>query len=399
MTISAQQIRAYKGPAILSFGFRPFFLVAGIWTVVSLALSTAMLSNLLTLPIAFTVVDWHVHEQLYGYLPAVMAGFLLTAVPNWTGRLPVVGIPLFSLVLLWVIGRLAICKSVYLGVLPTALLDVAFLLYFAFVIGREVVAGKNWKNLKVLVLVGVMAVGNAIFHYEAANRGAAANGYGARIGLSVAIILIMVIGGRIVPSLTRNWLVSQIPEPQLPVPFNRFDIIAMVVGMAALIMWSLLPLHQVTAYLCVLAGGVQVIRLSRWAGHLTFSEPLVFILHIGYGFVPLGFVLVGLASLFSSSITPNAAVHAWTAGAVGVMTLATMTRASLGHSGKPLMANPKTTCAYALVVLAAVLRVGSGVGDAPNGTIELAAATWVAGFGLFLIIYAPLLLQPRSAPK
>ncbi|MCB2106053.1 MAG: NnrS family protein [Rhodobacteraceae bacterium] len=397
MKSSAQQIRSYKGPAILSFGFRPFFLVAGTWTVLSLALSTAMLANLLMLPIAFEKVDWHVHEQLYGYLPAVIAGFMLTAVPNWTGRLPVTGMPLLSLVLVWLIGRLAMCKSAFLGVMPTAFLDVSFLLYFAFVIGREVVSGKNWKNLKVLILIGVMAAGNAIFHYEAAEFGVAANGYGVRIGLAVAITLIMVIGGRIVPSFTRNWLARRVSESQLPVPFNRFDIIAMVIGVAALIVWCFLPFHEATAYLCVVAGGVQALRLARWAGHLTLSEPLVLVLHVGYAFVPLGFVLIGLASLLPYSITPNAAVHAWTAGAVGVMTLAVMTRASLGHSGKPLTANFTTTCAYSLIVLATLLRVASGIADAPDWSIELAAAAWVMGFGLFLTNYGPLLVRSRSA--
>ncbi len=395
MTSSAQQIRAYKGPAILSFGFRPFFLVAGIWTVVSLTLSTAMLSNHLTLPIAFTVVDWHVHEQLYGYLPAVMAGFLLTAVPNWTGRLPVVGMPLFSLVLVWVIGRLAIYKSVYLGVLPTALLDSAFLLYFAFIIGREVVAGKNWKNLKVLVLVGVMAVGNAIFHYEAANRGAAANGYGARIGLSVAIILIMVVGGRIIPSFTRNWLVRRSSSPSLPAPFARFDVVALVAGGVALVLWVLFPGFTVTCWFCLIAALLQFIRMTRWAVHQTFSERLVLILHVGFAFIPFGFLLVGGAILWPHLLAPSAAVHAWTAGAVGVMTLAVMTRASLGHSGQPLVATRGIEASYLLVVMAAFLRIASGLTIAPDWLIDVAGMAWILGFSLFVFQFAPLLVKSR----
>ncbi len=395
MTSSAEQIRSYKGPAVLSFGFRPFFLLAGLWTTLAMAIGIMMLSSVIAPPTAFAVIDWHVHEQLYGYLPAVIAGFLLTAVPNWTERLPVTGSRLLVLVVLWVIGRSAVLLSAYLGPAMTAVCDLAFLLALTFVIAREVVMGRNWKNLKVLVLIGLMALGNTLFHVEAADLGAAANGLGARLGLAVATMLIMVVGGRIVPSFTRNWLSRQPSSPPLPTPFGAFDLVALIVAGAALLLWVVLPDRIETAWLCLLAGAFQFMRLVRWSGLHACSECLVLILHIGYAFVPLGFGLVGAASLWPASLAPNAAVHAWTAGAVGVMTLAVMTRASLGHSGRDLVATRGIEVSYALVVVAAALRIASGLTIAPNWLIEVAGAAWILGFGLFVFQFAPLLAKSR----
>lgn len=380
----------------MSFGFRPFFLLAGFWTALAMAIGILMLSATIAPPTAFAVIDWHVHEQLYGYLPAVIAGFLLTAVPNWTGRLPVTGSRLLVLVVLWIIGRSAVLLSAYLGSTVTAVCDLAFLLGLTFVIGREVIAGRNWKNLKVLILIGLMALGNILFHVEAADLGAAANGNGARLGLAVVIMLIMVVGGRIVPSFTRNWLKRQPSSPPLPTPFDRFDLAALVVAGAALLFWVAMPDRAETAWLCLLAGALQFMRLARWAGPHTGAERLVLILHVGYAFVPLGFVLVGMASIWPTSLAPNAAVHAWTAGAAGVMTLAVMTRASLGHSGRALVATRGIELSYAFVVVAALLRIASGLAVAPDLLIDVAAVTWIVGFGLFVFQFAPLLTRARA---
>lgn len=389
-------MRSYKGPAVLSFGFRPFFLLAGIWTALAMAIGVLMLSNVIFPPTAFAVIDWHVHEQLYGYLPAVIAGFLLTAVPNWTGRLPVTGSRLLVLVVLWIIGRCAVLFSAYLGPAVTAVCDLVFLIALAFVIGREVIAGRNWKNLKVLILISLMAMGNALFHFEAADLGAAANGMGARLGLGVAIMLIMVVGGRIVPSFTRNWLKRQPSSPPLPAPFGGFDLVSLVAAGAALLLWVALPDRSETAWLCLFAGALQFMRLARWAGRHTGSERLVLILHLGYAFVPIGFVLVGAANLWPASLAPNAAVHAWTAGAAGVMTLAVMTRASLGHSGRALVATRGIEISYALVVAAALLRIASGLTVAPEWLIDVAAVAWILGFGVFVLQFAPLLTRAKA---
>lgn len=394
MSASAQQTRAYSGPVLLSYGFRPFFLLASIWAAVAMLLWIAMLTGHLALPSAFDMISWHVHELLYGYVPAVIAGFLLTAVPSWTGRPPVTGAPLLALVLVWLAGRVAILCSAHLGPTITAVADLSFLALLSLVLAREILGGRNWRNLKVLILIALFFCGDALFHAEAAGSGVAYSSYGARLGLAVAILLIMVIGGRIIPAFTRNWLKGQGPG-RLPTTFNRFDMVSMVLAGLALLLWIALPERQLTAILCLLASIFHAARLTRWAGERTFTEPLVAILHIGYVFVPLGFLAVGLTTLWPATMPASAALHAWTAGAIGVMTLAVMTRASLGHLGKPLQATRGIIFIYVCVVAAALLRILAGFTLTPQPLLDLAAVAWVAAFAGFTLLFGPLLLRPR----
>jgi uncharacterized protein involved in response to NO len=394
MSTSAEQIRAYSGPAILSYGFRPLFLFASIWAAGAMVLWIAMLTGHLIVPTAFDMVSWHVHEFLYGYLPAVVAGFLLTAVPNWTGRLPLTGTPLLILVLVWLAGRVAVLFSQHLGPSTAAVIDLSFLALLSFVIGREVIAGRNWRNLKVLILIALFFCGNAMFHAEAMEGATAYDGYGARLGIAVAVFLIMLIGGRIVPSFTRNWLARREPG-RLPIPFGRFDIASMVVAAAALLLWIAAPRQPVTAILCLAAGVLHAWRLARWAGERTAAEPLVLVLHIGYIFIPLGFVAAGCALLSPATLPMSAALHVWTAGAIGTMTLAVMTRASLGHVGKPLHATPGIVAIYACVVAAALLRIAAAVDPASQILLHLAATAWILAFAGFTVLFGPLLVRPR----
>ncbi len=395
MTSTAGRIRAYKGPAILSFGFRPLFLAASCWSAIAMSLWIAMLTGSIVLPTLFDMVSWHVHELLYGYLPAVAAGFLLTAVPNWTGRLPVTGTPLLILVLSWFAGRIAVMFSQIIGPGVTALADLSFLILLSAVIAREVIAGRNWRNLKVLVLIALLTFGNALFHLEANWHGTASAGYGARTGIAVAVFLIALIGGRIVPSFTRNWLVRENPG-RLPALFDRFDIASLIITGAALIAWVAFPDNRGTALICLLAGIMQTWRLSRWAGHRTWAEPLVLILHLGYVFVPLGFLAVGTAKILPSFIFRGAALHAWTAGAIGVMTLAVMTRASLGHCGRALEATPGIVFIYVCAVAAAILRLAAGIPSIPDFALHISAGAWIAAYFAFFILFAPLLARPRN---
>lgn len=397
MTTSAPPIRAYGGPAILSYGFRPFFLSASIWAAGAMVLWIAMLTGHLVLPTAFGMIDWHIHEFLYGYLPAVVAGFLLTAVPNWTGRPPLTGTPLLVLMLAWLAGRAAVLFSQFLDPGVTAAVDLSFLGLLCLAIGREVIAARNWRNLKILILIALLFCGNALFHAEAIGGGGATNGYGERLGIGVAILLITVIGGRIIPAFTRNWLARREPG-RLPVSFNRFDMVSMILAGAAILLWMAAPRQPLTAFLCLAAGALHAWRLTRWAGERTAAEPLVLILHIGYAFVPLGFVAIGCAILAPTTMPTSAALHAWTAGAIGVMTLAVMTRASLGHVGRPLHATSGTVFVYACAVAAAVLRIAAGIGPAPTILLDLAGAAWIAAFGGFAVLYGPLLVRPRQQP-
>ena len=394
MATTAEQLRQYSGPAILSYGFRPFFLGGAIWAAIAVALWLPMLAGQLTLPSAFGPLEWHVHELLYGFLPAIIAGFLLTAVPNWTGRLPVAGTPLLTLSLLWLAGRVIILTSAWIGPLTAAVVDLAFLVGLAAVIAREILASKNTHNLKVLVAVGLLLVGNAVFHAEALFGVGAA--YGIRIGIAAAILLIMLIGGRIIPSFTRNWLVRQGPG-RLPIPFARFDVAVMIASGVALASWITLPDHLATVILALVAGVLNFARLARWAGDRTTAEPLVLVLHVAYAFIPLGFVLLALGMIAPNVLAPTGALHSWTAGAIGLMTLAVMTRASLGHTGQPLTATRGIQLIYLAVFVAALARIVAAFDVAREPMLHLSATAWVLGFAGFAVIFAPLLLTRRAA--
>ncbi len=396
MATTSEKRRAYAGPEILSYGFRPLFFLAGLWAAIAMIVWIASLSGLVTVPTAFAMADWHVHELLFGYLPAVAAGFLLTAVPNWTGRLPVIGTPLLILALIWLAGRIAILSSLAIGIVPAAIFDLMFLAVLSLVIGREIVGGRNWRNLKVLVLIALLFCANLIFHVESATSGNASGGYGAHLGIALAVTLIIVIGGRVIPSFTRNWLARR-GTGRLPAPYDHFDTFASIAAIIALLSWVFLPEHLATAILCLIAGALHLARLLRWAGERTLTEPLVWILHLAYAFVPLGFFLVSAFAFQPHVLPQSAALHAWTAGAIGLMTLAVMTRASLGHSGKALHATMGITAIYVCVFIAVISRILSGIGIAPLLLLDIAGAAWIAGYALFTIIFAPLYWRKRTS--
>ena len=375
----------YAGPALFSYGFRPFFLGGAAWSVACIVLWIPQFMGELSLRTAYTPLDWHVHEMLYGYVAAVIAGFLLTAIPNWTGRLPICGVPLAALAALWLLGRLLILLSAQFGLAAAAVIDVAFLTTLAAAAAREIVAGRNWRNLRVLAVLGVLIAGNVVFHAEVYAYGKA--DYGIRIGIGAVILLISVVGGRVVPSFTRNWLARQ-EKGRLPAPFSQFDVTAIAVSAVSLAMWIGLPDHVVTGSALIASAAMQAVRLARWAGDRTTSDRLVLILHVGYAFAPIGFALLGTSILDPSLVPPSAGIHAWTAGAFGMMTLAVMTRASLGHTGQPLAASAGTQAIYLFAFCAATLRIVAAF----NGSmvlIELASAAWVGAFGGFVLLYGP----------
>jgi uncharacterized protein involved in response to NO len=391
---SAERIRGYHGPAILGFGFRPFFLSAAIWAAVSMLLWITALSGWLSLPIQISAMDWHAHELLFGFLPAALAGFLLTAIPNWTGRLPVTGSRLLLLVLVWWLGRAAMLSSAFVGAGAASALDLFFLVSLIFVAGREVLAGKNRRNFRVLLLVALLWVANLLFHLEAA-EGYAGGGYGLRRGLSSALLLITLIGGRVVPSFTRNWLAKR-GAGALPAAFGRFDGAVILVSATALLLWIALPQAWLTGTACLLAGALQLLRLARWRSLRTGAEPLVWILHLAYLFVPLGFVALGLCLLDASLLQVSAALHLWTAGAIGLMTLAVMTRASLGHSGRPLKASSAVLLIYLSAFGAVMARFLFGVIPDAYWLITLSGLLWICCFTLFIAVFFPLLALRRS---
>lgn len=397
---TAERMRAWTGPAILTFGFRPFFFGAAVWAFLAMALWIPMISGHLTLPTAFDPASWHAHEFLYGYLGAVIAGFLLTAVPNWTGRLPIVGWRLGALALVWLAGRAAILVSTDLPALAVAAVDLAFPVALIFAIGREIVAGRNWRNLIVLAMLTVFALGNGVFHWEAARGDLAAQGYGFRIGLGAGIMMIGVIGGRIVPSFTRNWLARRGPG-RLPVaPMQRFDKAALLWLGVSLVLWIALPEARLAGAALLVAGALHAVRLARWAGERTLAEPLVTVLHLGYAFVPLGALALGTALLWPDTLDRAAAQHLWMAGAIGLMTLSVMTRATLGHTGQALSAGPGTVAIYVLLVAAVLARFAAGLWPAEAPTLySMSGLAWMAAYGAYAVIYGRLLLTLPPAKR
>jgi uncharacterized protein involved in response to NO len=305
----------------------------------------------------------------------------------------VVGTPLLALFLLWVAGRVVVFFSRYTGVPIAAAVDLLFLAALGSIIAREIIAGSNWRNLKVLGGVALLFVGNGLFHLEAIVG--VGNGAGTRLGIAATVLLITLIGGRIVPSFTRNWLVRR-DAGRLPASFDRFDASTMGVTALALVSWIVMPDGVATALLALVAGAFNAMRLYRWAGERTAAEPLVLILHIGYAFVPIGFVLLALAILRPELVAGSGAVHGWTAGAIGLMTLAVMTRASLGHTGRPLTASTPIRLIYVAGLVAALARIVAAFGLLREATLYVSATAWVLAFAGFVLVYAPLLARRRA---
>lgn len=393
---SAQARRAQYDalPPVLLYAFRPMFLAAGSWAIIALALWLAIFFGYIELPTRFDPMSWHIHEMLFGFVMAAVAGFLLTAIPNWTGRLPVRGFRLATLATLWLLGRLVCLISADMPAWLAIVLDLAFPAMLLFVAAREVIAGRNWRNLPTIAPLAVFLVGDLLMHLEAVNE-PVPPGLGWRLGIAAPVILIGVIGGRIIPSFTHNWLLKR-NSPRLPVPTNHFDTICVIILALAFAVWAFLPNRPATGGLLIAAALFNAVRLSRWRGLASWSEKLLFILHIGYGWVALGAALLGL-SIFDIGVPAPSAVHALTAGTIAIMILAIMPRVTLGHTGRDLIANRATVIVFIPINAAAIIRVFATWHTASMASLLLiAGALWIAAFLLFELIYAPMLLTRKS---
>ena len=382
------------GPVLLSAGFRPFFLLAALWAAFAIPVWLAAYFHGGAPGGALPALQWHAHEMVAGFGFAAVSGFLLTAIPNWTGRLPVRGTPLAVLVACWLAGRMGLMLSSVIGASAAALLDLAFPVALAAVVARELVAGRNWRNLPMLGALGLLGASTSLTHLESLGfAGTAALGH--RLGIATLLALIALVGGRIIPSFTRNWLARARPRGRMPAPPGRADLIALLVTLAGLASWVGAPGTPLASSLLLCAGLAAGYRLSRWCGLATRTEPLLLILHVGYGWLSLGLLALGASGLVDG-LPATAAVHALTAGAIGTMVLAVMTRASLGHAGQPLVASVATAAAYALVTFAALLRVAAPFLPGYGLVVSLAGLAWSAAFATFAFAYGPLLLRPRT---
>lgn len=378
-------------PPILHYGFRPFFFLAALHAGVAIPVWLCAYFGHVEITGPFAGMHWHAHEMLFGYLAAVMAGFILTAIPNWTGRLPISGLPLLVLVALWFAGRVACLMS------PDPWLamavDLAFPAALAFAIWREVIAGRNWKNAPVAVIISLFGCANGVDHL--ANAGLLDHDLGHRMGLAVAAMLLALIGGRIVPSFTRNWLVKQ-GSTTLPSSFSLVDRSALATTAAAMVGWVAIPEAKAASVLLFAAGLLLAARLAGWRGWATVREPILVVLHVGYGWLALSLLMLGASGLVDF-VPYTAALHALTAGGIGTMTLAVMTRASLGHTGRAIVADRSVVAIYVLVTAGAVLRVAAPFSDdLYEILLGLGGAAWALAFLVFAVRYAPVLFGRRA---
>ncbi len=384
------RLRDEGGHPLWSYGFRPFFLFGSLFAAAAMLAWLPAYHGKITIPTAFAPRDWHAHEMIFGFLPAVVTGFLLTAIPNWTGRLPLQGRALAVLVAVWCAGRVAVSTSSWTSLQLAAVVDVSFLALVAAATTREVVAGRNWRNLRVVAVVGLLLGGNATFHAEAILTGSAE--FGTRMGIAAAVLLITIVGGRVVPSFTRNWLARARSGP-LPAPFGKVDALAIATTGLALVLWIAAPAATATGAALVAAGVAQAVRLARWSGVSTWRDRLVVVLHVAYAFVPLGFLLMAASSF--GWLSSSAGTHAWTVGAVGLMVLAIMSRASLGHTGRPLVASRLVQVVYLLLLAAAILRICAVVHPSAPSLLLFAWLAWTSAFALFAVSYWRIFTGPR----
>ena len=377
-------------------GFRPFFFAGPAWALVAITLWICSLTGQIALPSALEPLAWHRHEMLFGFVGAVIAGFLLTAVPNWTGRLPIAGWPLAGLVGLWAAARLALLFSGTGFLFLAAALDVGFFILLALLAAREVLQANN-RNLPVVGMILLFGIADAT-DYLASSGVIPWPDLGWQLALAIVVLLISLIGGRIIPSFTRNWMVKQGMTKGLPTQAGRFDLFVIGATAVALLSWLSGPQETPIGILLIAAALLQAVRWFRWSGYRTLADPLVLILHVGYLWIPVGLGLLGLSLM--GLVPRSAAIHALTAGAMATMILAVMTRASLGHTARELKANAATVLVYLLVTAGALLRVAASLRliDYRMG-IDIAGLAWGGAFLLFLIAYVPVLWRPRLGDK
>jgi uncharacterized protein involved in response to NO len=384
--------------APFAYGFRPFFLAAGLYAVVAVAAWASILRAGAAPFGTLAPMLWHGHEMLYGFIGAAIGGFLLTAVPSWTGTRGFAGAPLVLLAALWLAGRIAFAAAGLLPWAAIAALELAYLPVLAFLIGRSLMRARN-RNFPMLVIVAVLWGIDAAFLRAAAAGNVGAADLALRVGIGLVLLLVTIIGGRIVPAFTANALRNRGKAADIrswkPVEFAAIGAMAL-----AVIVDAAAPLSAWAGAVAAVAALAQTIRLAGWRSLRTLDDPIVWVLHAAYAWLPLGLALKAV-NHFTGAPWAAHWLHALTIGAAATMILAVMTRASLGHTGRPLVVGRSIALAYGLLLAAGLLRV-FGPSLLPMsylGTVEAAALAWIAGYAIFVVIYAPILTLERADGK
>lgn len=396
--------KASRGPrrlaprALFRYGFRPFFLGAGLLAALMIPWWAGAFVFGVPLGTAWPAALWHGHEMLFGFICAAIAGFLLTAVPSWTGARGIAGWPLVAVSGLWVLGRVLVAVSAIFPLPLVAAVDLLFLPALGSLVLPPLLRARN-RNAPLLAVLAALWTANLAFYWGLAADDVAFARHALLIGIDIVLLLVTVIGGRIVPAFTSAALKQCGVGAMLRIsPF----LTPLAVGaMLALIASDLFTLEsRLAGAVALVAGAIHAVRLAQWGGWRALRMPIVSVLHIAYLWLPLGLALKALALLFGMALGAFY-LHALTIGAAATMILAVITRASLGHTGRPLLVSRSTVCAYALLTAAAAVRVFGPVSLAVSyrAIILIAASLWTAAFALFLAGYAPILLAPRADGK
>lgn len=380
-------------------GFRPFFLFGSVYGALAIVVWTATWHGWLPPPAWLTPPWWHAHEMLFGFAAAAIAGFLLTASPVWTGRPALEGRPLAALVALWILGRLAMSAAGILPVPLVAAIDAAFLPAVAVVLVLTVRGTGQYKNYGVVALVGALALANAAVHAQALGLAAASAPRALRVTVDVVVALVVVIGGRITPAFTANAFLRSGVEARVR-SWRWLDRLAVTTTVLVALADLVAPRSIASGVLAAAAGLAVGARLAGWQTIRTWRDPLVWSLHAGMAWVAIGFILVAAGDL-GGTIPATAGLHALTAGAMGTMIMAVVTRVSLGHTGRALVLPEGAALSYVLVHAGALVRVGASLapGAAVGPLLLVAGLAWASAFALFAVLYAPILWSPRVDGK
>jgi len=379
----------------LSYAFRPFFLLEALFAFAIVIVWVMVLHGYGPTTLPANTMLWHGHEMLVGFAMATIAGFILTAVATWTGRPPVNGLRLALLVLAWLAGRFVMTMAGLMPAWLVAATDMAFPLLLCVFTAREIIGAGNRRNYPIVGITALLAILNLVYHLGAMQLLPGADRLAIYLLIHSILLLITVIAGRVVPNFTANWLRAR-GATRLPANNAHVDRLTILLTLAVGIAASTVPTSPLTGTLGFAAAVLHAIRLSRWCGLSTADEPLLFVLHIAYSWLPIGYALMGCA-VFDWIFTPTTALHALTMGAVGGMILAMTTRVPLGHTGRPLTASRLTVVAYILLTLAVLIRVlGPMIFPDYLATVDLSATGWVVAFAIFVWVYWPVLTRPRE---
>lgn len=380
--------------ALFDYGFRPFFLLCGLYALVIVPL---WLFRFAHASVPFGVlpgVYWHAHEMLFGFIAAAIAGFLLTAVPSWTGSPGFAGRPLIIMVLLWLAGRVAMALADALPFWLAALTELAFLPALLTLLAPPIVRARN-RNLPILAVLTVLWLIDAAFMRALQTGDMLLAAGAARVAIDLVLMLVVVIGGRIVPAFTGNAL-RRLGVGVAPVSRGWLEVVAIGSVVAIAICDVFFPESIAAGALAALAAAAHAARLAGWRSFRARGEPILWVLHVAYAWLPIGLALKA-CWLLGDVAWAAKWQHALTFGAFGTMILAVMTRASLGHTGRPLVVNRSIAVAYLLMTLGALLRVFGGAWTPQYYllALTLSGLAWCAAFLIFVWVYGPILMFPR----